>query len=100
MRRGEEKGQSEREKDMSPGVHFNSLICPIFLCSFCLDDCGTLHIFTLEADGEGGCMHVCYPEHQGLVFCHMRWAKGGQDCEGTNERLRDPHLSSERRTQI
>lgn len=46
--------EREIEEDVSPGMHFNSLICPIFLCSFCLDDCGTLHIFTLEVHGEWG----------------------------------------------
>lgn len=82
--RREEEGQSEREEDVSPGMHFNSLICPIFLCSFCLDDCGTLHIFTLEVHGEGGaCTHVCVClplKHQVLVFYPMRWAQGGKDC--------------------
>lgn len=52
--RGEEEGQSEREENVSPGMHFKSFICPIFLCSFCLDDCGTFHI--------------------------LRWTQGGQDC--------------------
>lgn len=66
---GETRGRGperEIEEDVSPGMHFNSLICPIFLCSFCLDDCGTLHIFTLEVHGEwgvgvegGGCVHTC-----------------------------------------
>lgn len=80
--------EREIEEDVSPGMHFNSLICPIFLCSFCLDDCGTLHIFTLEVHGEWGVgvegggvrahMLCCVPlEHQGLLFYPMRWA---QDC--------------------
>lgn len=53
---------------MSPGMHFNSPICPIFLCSCCLDNCGTLHIFTLEVHGEGGHAHVHVPPSQAPGF--------------------------------
>ncbi len=61
---GEMRGRSQkkRKKDMSPGMHFNSLNCPIFPCSFCFDDGDALHIFMLQAQRMctgGGPAYVC-----------------------------------------
>lgn len=37
---------------------------------------------------------VCVlPRAPRFGFYHMRWARGGQDCDDINERQRDPHLS-------
>lgn len=79
---------------MSPGMHFNSLNCPIFPCSFCFDDSDALHICTLQAQrmctgGGPVCACLCVFstfQHQGIVFHSVGWAQGGRSCDDTRWR--------------
>lgn len=72
---------------MSPGMHFNSLNCPIFPCSFCFDDSGALHIFALQARGCALCVCVLYLAASGYcVAGHIRDTEGGGGAGVTGEK--------------
>lgn len=76
-----EESQDKRKKDSSPGMHFNSLNCPIlqffFFCC-CFDGSDALHIFTLQAQRmcageEPVCVRVCFlPSSIGVLYSTTR----------------------------